>query len=386
MERFTRDLWESIARLHEAPHLKAAWHEVLCELTLVVPCAQGLVCERVDADIRVAPGMVVGNDPDFVNDYSREFSRIDPFFALAGRQQADGPLRASLAEEIIPLPRLRRSAYYRRFLVRNDRLCHAVGGRIGGDAHASGHVWLLRPAGQPFDEGERERVSVFMAHARAAFVQRWRLAQAKRERDAALAWLDCAEDATLILDAEGRLLIANLAGERLLRADPRLARFRTGDRGGRGVGDDWLETALDTVHAESASTGRSSTHCVRLAGRPGQAELMAVIASLPAGSASNPGTARAVLSLRDRQRARPKLDALQLKALFGFTLAESRVANALLAGHAVPDIARTWAVRADSVSAHVQNMLSKTGTRRQGELLVLLATALPNLRYFNHDA
>jgi DNA-binding CsgD family transcriptional regulator/PAS domain-containing protein len=386
MDSFSRDLWESMARLHEAPHLKAAWHEALCELTVAIPCAQGVLSERLDGDARIAPTMVVGNDADFVGDYARQYHRLDPLPALAGAQPLPSPARAVLTDELLPAPALRRSGFYRRFLVRYGKLCHGLGGRIAESDQASSHVWLLRPVGQPFAEAERATVSVFMSHARAAFTQRWRLSRATGERDAALAWLDSAEDATFVLDAAGRVLISNLAAERLLRAEPRFSRSSAGLRFGRAAGDDWIVTMLQTVIADSERSRALSASCRRIEGRAGQGDLLAVMASLPAGRAAFPGTARAVLTLRDPQRSRPHLGPDQLKALFGFTLAESRVANALLAGHSVPDIARTWMVRADSISAHVKHMLAKTGSRRQSELLVLLATALPNLRGFNSEA
>jgi DNA-binding CsgD family transcriptional regulator len=88
------------------------------------------------------------------------------------------------------------------------------------------------------------------------------------------------------------------------------------------------------------------------------------------------------LILRDLSRSVPQFSPDQLRELFGFTSGEARVANALLRGKSVEDIARETAVRADTVRSHVKRMLSKTGTRRQGDLQKLLVKALPNLRGF----
>jgi DNA-binding CsgD family transcriptional regulator len=71
---------------------------------------------------------------------------------------------------------------------------------------------------------------------------------------------------------------------------------------------------------------------------------------------------------------------VQLKDMFGFTAAETRVANALLGGQSVEDIARATDIRRDTVRGHVKRMLAKTGTRRQSDLQKILVKALPNLR------
>jgi DNA-binding CsgD family transcriptional regulator len=84
--------------------------------------------------------------------------------------------------------------------------------------------------------------------------------------------------------------------------------------------------------------------------------------------------------LRDLREALPQFAPQQLKDLFGFTAAESRVANALLAGQSVEDISVAASVRRDTVRAHVKRMLAKTGSRRQSDLQKLLVKALPNLR------
>ena len=62
-----------------------------------------------------------------------------------------------------------------------------------------------------------------------------------------------------------------------------------------------------------------------------------------------------------------------LQGLFDLTPAEARVASQLVAGLAVRDISEHNNVSADTVRMHLKSVFSKTGTRRQAELVGLLS-------------
>lgn len=69
-----------------------------------------------------------------------------------------------------------------------------------------------------------------------------------------------------------------------------------------------------------------------------------------------------------------------LQVAFRFTGAEAAVAVSLCGGHDVDDIARMRAVCSSTVRAQVKSMLAKTSTRRQAELVALLAHCTPVAR------
>jgi len=70
------------------------------------------------------------------------------------------------------------------------------------------------------------------------------------------------------------------------------------------------------------------------------------------------------------QRQRPTQDIL--RALFGLTPAECRVALLLCDGHAPKAIAGTIGVSVETVRSQIKSIFSKTGVKRQGELIRLL--------------
>jgi DNA-binding CsgD family transcriptional regulator len=62
-----------------------------------------------------------------------------------------------------------------------------------------------------------------------------------------------------------------------------------------------------------------------------------------------------------------------LRGLFDLTAAEAKVANAIIAGRTVGDVALDVATSINTVRFHLKNVMVKTGTTRQAELVALLA-------------
>jgi DNA-binding NarL/FixJ family response regulator len=63
-----------------------------------------------------------------------------------------------------------------------------------------------------------------------------------------------------------------------------------------------------------------------------------------------------------------------LRALYTFTPAETEVANGLLMGYSLQEIASLRHVTLGTVRIQVKSLLSKTGTGRQSELVRVLMT------------
>ena len=144
-------------------------------------------------------------------------------------------------------------------------------------------------------------------------------------------------------------------------------------------------TRREFVKGGTAATAAllSQTPLVYAGGQ--EATILTTLPETP-GRSGHSGPLRIALILRDLHHALPQFTTTQLKDLFGFTAAESRVANALLAGQSVEEISQASQVRRDTVRAHVKRMLAKTGSRRQSDLQKLLVKALPNLRSLHTHA
>lgn len=70
--------------------------------------------------------------------------------------------------------------------------------------------------------------------------------------------------------------------------------------------------------------------------------------------------------------ARPKSRAAFMKMMYGLTPAESRLADLLLQGLEVREIADRLGITIETARFHLKRVLAKTGTRRQTELMRLM--------------
>ena len=66
-----------------------------------------------------------------------------------------------------------------------------------------------------------------------------------------------------------------------------------------------------------------------------------------------------------------------LRCHFGLTPAEARLALHLVAGETLRSAALKLRITYETARTHLKNIFSKTGTCRQAELVVVIATALP---------
>ena len=67
----------------------------------------------------------------------------------------------------------------------------------------------------------------------------------------------------------------------------------------------------------------------------------------------------------------------RLARLHGLTAAEARLAAALAAGASIKDYAETAGISINTARWHLRQVLAKTGTKRQAELVRLLLTVPP---------
>ena len=63
---------------------------------------------------------------------------------------------------------------------------------------------------------------------------------------------------------------------------------------------------------------------------------------------------------------------VRLRAEFGLSKAEARLASYLAAGASLPSMAKAFDVKLTTIRSQLQQVFSKTGTSRQPELVALL--------------
>jgi len=244
-------------------------------------------------------------------------------------------------------------------------------------------IGLHRPEGTAaFDEAEKRLLEAALPHLRRALQLRHRLAAVPTPSGGlGLAALDAMSNGVLVVDATLRVMLANVAAERMAEAG-RGFRLRR-EEGRIGSGTTVLScqraegTALAAMVGGAAMTGEAGG-AIRLHDAEGVPAVAALVSPLPVRLAGDslriggrvPG--RALILLREIAAPvapRPQL----LRELFGLTAKEAEVARMLAGGATKAEVAGARGLRETTVRTQVRAVLAKTGAANLRDLERMLA-------------
>ena len=171
-------------------------------------------------------------------------------------------------------------------------------------------------------------------------------------------------------------MTANKAGQDILDAADGLSQRRDGLRGDYRDEDAVLQRLIRDAVATGVGAGVSSGGVTKLSRPSLRRPLVAVVSPLR-NEIPFLGRQRAaaVVFVRDPER-QPEAPVDVLRRLWSLTPAEAKVGHELVIGHNIDEIAQMLGLANDTVRKHVKQILSKTGTRRQSELVALIVSAL----------
>lgn len=243
---------------------------------------------------------------------------------------------------------------------------------LAGEGSSSIVLTTQRMIGsERFARTELDALRRLLPHLRRAGQLAQRLAKAHHEGLLdAFAALDCG---ALLLDANGRVIRINGKAESLL--SPGL-RIRLGSLSAVDQKcDASLQALIRSATSRDLSPEVATIDTVVVTGASTHPRI--VYAAPLVRSATDLFQHAAAVLILAQPAAGSRCVERFLRAAFQFTSAESAVAMSLYDGHDVEDIARMRAVRPSTVRAQVKSMLAKTNTRRQAELVALLAHCTP---------
>jgi DNA-binding CsgD family transcriptional regulator len=214
------------------------------------------------------------------------------------------------------------------------------------------------------DEAMRLRISLLAPHIGRALRIGNMIGGANQQADTFRNTIDGLAAAVLLVDAEGRLVHANHAGRTMLGAGQAVTQGREGvlrlDRQGmRAFLPQPGEVVPHSASVETASGERLVVHVLPLTGG------MRTYAGLG-------GDAVAALFVQPARFNPPSIPQTLARA-FNLTPAELRVALATLSHDRVADVAETLGVAEPTVKTHLSRVFAKTDTRRQADIVKLVA-------------
>lgn len=357
-----------VALIHEASAAPERWTEALSAIVALVQAARASVMD-IDAASNALVGLDhVGHDAANARLYADYYYAIDPSRALALSTPA---LKAITTFESFPREVRARHEYF-DFARRID-----IGDVIGASTPATGGRRSLLGVQRSvdaagFDAQEKQIFELIASHvALAKRVQRalgeaW---SATAQLEAALGKLAAA---ALIVDGHARVRHLNPAAIELMSRYPNIA-----FRGGKLLFTDAkLNAAVHSALRSAAGpVARSAALRLPLGKETGEI-LIAPLA--PTHAALSPWQVPLALLVVTVPSQDENSIAWRMQQLYRLTPAESHITALLARGASVQEITKAKRISDATLRSHLRSIFSKTGTRRQAELvhLALRGTAL----------
>lgn len=300
--------------------------------------------------------------------YLSHFHRLDPWhFASLGHLD-----RVVLGCELLPERDLMKTEFYNDF-ARPAGLFRPMGATVRLASGTLAVFGIEQPRTRLlFEEEHKQPLQHMLPHLRRALQLRLR-----QRRDPAATMradtLDALAFGVVVCAADGRIALANKAAEILARGGA----IVLGKRGsGLRAAVAAEARALAALVNDAVSGGPGGV--LRLRGRGGCVELVALVAPLP-GTFGLDGGARspyALVTLRS-PRDSPSFSANMLAALFGLSPTQADIALALYDGKAPEQIATERGVAISTLRTHLTAIFTRTGSESQRDLVRLLGTLPP---------
>jgi DNA-binding CsgD family transcriptional regulator/PAS domain-containing protein len=356
-----------LSLIYEAAVTPERWVDVLAGLRerfhLTFATVATYSADRSHVDAR-AVGIAQADYDAFLDKYFRdnEFSRE----TMTRRAGSVVPSRSFIDPDVF-----QRSDMYQEFHRARD-----MGEGLRLDAWHEGGMYrsiaFFRPWSLgPYETAELAFCRALMPHLERATALNHRLRQADLLADAARGTLDVLPQAIFLLDGRA-LRYANAAAEQLLGAGDGL-RLRHGLLYAASHAD---AAGFDAALARATGRhGPPAATALRLPKRAG-APLSLLVVPFPSEAPLAFGARPAVLVCAidpDRSLALRHADLIDL---FGLTAAEAALANDLLSGAELHEIAARSGRSVNTLRTHLARLMAKTGANRQSRLVQLLA-ALP---------
>ena len=233
-------------------------------------------------------------------------------------------------------------------------------------------IWRTIDQGT-MDEDCNRLLNLLFPHIQKALEIRQVLGVTQQRLAGAEAMADASSTATFLLTRQGCVIHSNAAADALVSDGSAL----TLQKGTLVATDKELRKTLRAVFLKTTSpvfapSTPNPTHALSLARTDGRQPLQLLATPLPQTHRRSSG-ADLLLLVTDPQRSSSFPDSV-LRALYGLTPAETEVANGLLMGYSLEEIASLRHVALGTVRIQMKSLLSKTETSRQSEFVRLLMT------------
>lgn len=366
------DILQLLDAIYEAAFEPARWSDALRACRGLYDCHAGKV-GSVDLTTGASTTLALqGIDPVIHDAWEEEFADQDVWAQAGMKALSENPTnRTYTGGELVDPDDLHRAAVYQEIL-RRCEVEHLVSTVLATTPSTIAFMALYeRPAREPFDRRDRDLHDWVGRHARRAFELG---SMVQRERDRTHSLLERLPCAAFVCEADGRIVLSNLAAEQLLRSGSGLVARQGRLAAGHAQDRDAFARALSTATSSSAGQSPDGGTTLQVRREVERAPLFVQVDPIPpagAGAVAFGATfvAPSALVLASDPEARTLLPEEALISAFRITPAQARVLASLCAGEALNDYADRTGIARETARFHVKQLFQATGTHRQTDLV-----------------
>jgi DNA-binding CsgD family transcriptional regulator len=354
-----RTMYSLIERIYSGVGKEAEWPGILDHLN-----------EAVGAELTLIFSPVVGSGATasartpqkLVQDFLGYYASVNVLAEPCDAMFATGEVRYS--HWAVADNEFERSEFYNDFFQRHN-VFYSMGLKVPLGAGAEAYLSCQRPRAKgPFEEHEGMVYATLLPHLRRAQGLHARFRQLDTQSKGLEASLDLYGHAVLGFDCFGGLafctetasaLVGQGSGIRITGGGLRFA--KTGDG-----------AALRHLLGATLSGGPGGAVCLS---RVGASPLRVTVSPYRGSLLGGTSVLAALVFLQDSSRTPPSRST-SMRALYGLTPTECRVADLLLEGLETGEVAERLRITPETARFHVKRILTKTGTRRRSELMRLM--------------
>lgn len=361
-----------LAILYAAPLKPELWSTFLNELSCATGYRKGTIIAHNAVsnshDIMAACGEFV-EDTANIAEYEHHYCRYDLWSQTLSRRRSGRGI--VLGEEIWPEDQFRKSLFFNEFLAKVDIRQGAFFVTPGGSKHFESLSLYRGPSEAAFSSDGLGLLVALELHLQTAFAIRRRLAGLEAAVEDFETSFDKLNSAIVLLDAQRRPVFVSSAAQRLFREQNGCRRSSSGISAASPVENDRLQEAISKAVISGIGRVYWPGIAVRISRSDGN-PLCVFAAPLVAEPGNLHRRAVAILFIKDPD-SRRTISSEVLRELYGMTRAECRLALLLQQGNSLSEAAAIVGVSGHTVRSQMKSVFQKTGTRRQSQLMGLLA-------------
>ena len=371
----TEEFSRLLATLYAAPLQPEKWQVFFDHLSQLTKITSGhIISGNPTQGYEALAGGGMGYDPEVNRLYNEHYIQFDPFMAPGLSNPRVAVIRGP---ELVSQRDLLRSGFYNDLLAHFDMEHQAMLTFGKTEEHLDVMPFWRRKQDGPLEDECIALLEMLLPHVQAALQIRSRLKAAEMGSQFGAIALEALSTAAFLVTETGRVLHRNQRAAALLLKGDGL-RLERRVLTARHPGESALLMLFMAGAAKGNRRGDQPPGGVLRVTRQGtQAPLHLSVISAPDASDAGPGMMSGLdvpcaLVLVTDPTAVPRSRAASMRALYALTPAEARLADLVLQGMDVAEAATHLRTTVETTRFQMKRILSKTGARRQSELMRLM--------------